>query len=389
MSFDRKRFLIFGFVVVLLLVVPLTVYILQKQQETRSRATASTTLDMSPAAVSTNVGKTFDLNVMMNPGSNQVIASTLIITYDPTKLATLPASLVPNATVFPSILEGPVYSNGKASITLTVGVDVTKAIQTSSKVATISFKAIGETNGTPTEVRLSTDTNITSTSDPEINVLSTTKPALITINAAVPTPPGGGGTPAPTSGILPTSPIVPTRIPVVPTTIPGVGGNPINNSPLCSGLNVDRTPSGAAPFSITFTLNGSDSDGTIQKATFNFGDGPIQNILSSGGIGTNSVSVQVAHTYNNPGTYNASAILTDSGGAVSSGSAACSQTITVSQAAPTSGPLGGAPNKSGLSPTPPISLGPSLKPGPGEVVLGIGAFGVILSVIGAFVFFTL
>ncbi len=399
MSFDKKRLLLFGFIVVLLLVVPLTVYILQKQQQTRSQATASTTLELTPASVATNVGKTFDLQVMMNPGTNQVIASTLIITYDPTKLATQASSLVPNDLVFPSILEGPVYTNGKASITVTVGVDVTKAIQQPTKIATVTFHAIAETGGTPTEVGFSKDTNITSTSDPEINVLSTTKPALITIGAAIPTTgPGvptsttGPGVPTPTTGVQPTnSPRAPTNTQAPsPITTPGLGGNPNNQPPICSGLTVDRTPSGTAPFSVTFTVNGSDSDGTIQKATFNFGDGPVQNVLSSGGIGTNSVSAQISHTYNNAGSFNASAILTDNNNAVSSSSAACSQTITVSEATPTQPGLNvPGPGTSGTPPTEVPTPRPTMQPGPGDVFLGIGAVAAILTIIGGFVFFTL
>lgn len=382
MSFDKKKFFIFGFILILLVGVPLTVYFLQRQQEFRSRAVVSTTLELIPSAASTEVGKAVNLDVMMNPGTNQVIATTLIITYDPSKFATTAASLANDAKAFPSILEGPVFGPGTISMTMTVGVDVTKAIQTPTKIATVTLNAIAETTGTPTQVAFAKETNVTSTSDPEVNVLSSTKPALITIGPAINPPPPPGGNPPPP----PPPPAAPTPTPKSGSAPPGPPA--VNKAPNCSNLTVDRAPLGTTPFSITFTATGDDPDGTIQKVTFNFGDGPVQNVVSNNGIGTNSVSVPISHTYNNPGTYTATVVLTDNNGGVSAASPACSQTITASSAAqPTTPPgLGGGGPLTPASPTPVPNVS---APGPSGMILGIGAIGAMLSIIGATVFFAL
>lgn len=382
--FSEKKLLLIGFVLVLLTVIPITVYFLQRQQEVRIRAEKATNLSFSPTSSQTspiqkNVGQTFDLDVMMNPGNNQVIATKLVITYDDTKLATVSGtcgtSLCHNQNAFPSVLEGPIYTARSGSnpasviITMTVGIDITKAIQTTTKIATITFRALSQTP--TTEVAFDTTrTNVTSTSDPEANVLSTTTPAVLAI-AAGPTP-----TPGPTS--------------------------PPSKPPVCDSFNTDRTPTGVAPFAIAIAVNGSDPDSTISKVTIDFGDGPAQEITQGSGIGTKSVQVQVAHTYNNPGTYIAKATLTDDTGVTSSGTT-CTKTITVTQATPTTPqPTGGkgAPVATGSatptlaptatpkpSPTPIVSAPTIAPPGPGDTLIGIGVAGIILSVIGGLLLF--
>lgn len=371
--FSQKKFLLFGFILVLLTVIPITVFYLQQQQEVRSRAAPATTLSFSPASSSSspiakNVGQVFDLDVTMTPDTNQVIATKLVINYDKSKLATEGAGLVVNATAFPSILEGPTYTDGVITVTMTVGIDITKAIRTQTKVATITFKAKDQTVVTPTQVTFSDQTNVTSTSDPEANVLSLRNPSFIAIGA------GPTGTPGPTG---------------------------ITKPPVCDTLNLDRVPTGAAPFSVAFAVNGSDPDGTVSKVTIDFGDGPAQEITQGSGIGTKSVAVQVSHTYSNPGTFTAKATLTDDGGTVSSGTT-CTKTITVTQ--PTPGapqPTGGkgAPEATpSAAPTAVPTAVPSPTPvaqstiaptGPGDTLLGIGVVGVFLTVVGTILLFAL
>jgi hypothetical protein len=319
------------------------------------------------------------------------------ISYDATKLSLDQTNgIKQNDASFPSVLEGPTYTNGNVSITLSIGADPTKVAQTPTKVATITFKAKDTTNSTPTAVKFvdgqTQVLSIASSDQPSENVLSATKPVNIAINASSTTPtPGTGTTPTPST----TTPTPSTATTPAPTT-----AQKANAAPTCTSLTFDRAASGTAPFAITLTANGRDSDGTISKVTFNFGDGPVQDVTQSGGIGTNTVSTPLAHTYNNAGTYQASVVLIDNAGAISSGT--CTQTITVSAATAnggggTTGGTGGTPTQlpatggGGAEPTTaPTVPTPTLKPsGPGDTVLAGGVVAAIVSIVGVVMFFAL
>lgn len=402
MNFNGKKLFLVGFIVVLLVGIPLTVYLLQQQQEVRSRAEQSTIVAFSPdstqaAPIQKNVGESIPLDISVDPGKNLVSFVKLEIQYDPDVLATDSANAFQaNTTAFPSVLEGPVYTPGKIAVTLSVGPDPTKAIQQKVTAATVTFQALKETPpGTPTLVTYSTNTqvlSIGSNDQASENVLSSTTPATIAIGGgAEPTEPIPSGSPTPTVPVSETptaAPVNPTDFPT-PTfapspTTPISDGSPgaTNILPVCSSLVVDRETTGAAPFAITFTANGSDSDGTISKVTFNFGDGQVSDVTEAGGIGTASINVQASHTYENPGTYQASTLLTDSSNDVSTIDANCQQTITVTEASSSAQPDGGTVEQPQAQPTIPPT-------GPAELAMGAGIAALMLIFGGAFLFFML
>lgn len=298
-GFTGKKLLLLGFVIVLLIVIPLTVYLVQQQQKTRIGAAPSTTMSLTPATVSTTAGQTFSLDINMNPGTNQVSFVKFVVNYDQTKLATGSAGFTANSGAFPSVLQGPIYEPGKISATLSVGASPQNIIQSATKVGTISFRALSSTT-TPTRVSFDTTQtqvlSIASADQFNENVLSSSSPSDITITGTAPSaPPTGGAT---------------------------------NQSPVCSALNTDKATTGAAPYALTFTAVGNDPDGTVSKVTFNYGEGSLEDVTSTGGIGTNTVSVSKSHTYNTAGTYTAVATLTDNLGAVSVATN-CTKTISV------------------------------------------------------------
>ncbi len=388
--FTGKKLLLLGFLAVLLAVIPLTVFFLQSQTKTKSHAEKATTLFFAlpgqTTAVSTpiqkSVGDVFNLDIVINPGTNQILVTTLFITFDKTKLQLVTdqdRGLVPKllgsasqTEGFSNILAGPAYTDTTASITLTANaINVLKSTQ---KIATIYFKAIADAPST--QIAFDPNkTNATSTVDPEINVLkSDPTPATIVIVAQ------GAPTVAPPLPTLPSSGNV------------GIGTSaPSSNQiPICTGLNVDRQTTGPAPFSITFTANGNDPtlNGTVNKVTFDYGDGPVQDISQGGGIGNKTVSVQVAHTYNNPGTYTAKAILTDNSNALSKATD-CVQTITVIPGSGGSVGIGTTGTPPSLIVTPTNTPTPKpMKPGPSQQIMGIGIVGIGLTLLGGILFFS-
>lgn len=384
--FSAKKLLFIGFFIILLIAIPLTIFLVQQQQETRSQAQAATTLAFTPPSTQASpmeksVGDVFGIDVTVDPSSNLVSFVRLEIQYDSTKLATASADegsdpFVPNTAAFPSINEGPIYEDGKILVTLSVGSDPTKAIQTPTRVGTITFKALEETD-TPTLVTYGVQTQVLSLGGEDQaseNVLSTTTPAAIQIG-------GGEITPTVTEEPEPTD-ITPT-ITVTPTASPTAAAN---IPPVCTAFT-PSVASGSAPLAVTFTTRGDDEDGRITKIAYNFGEQSVVNITE--GLNASNVENQTTHTYNNGGTFTASAVLTDDRGGTNTNTASCSATIVV--AGPTATPSASTTPTA----TPTTIAGtdtptPTMEsPGPGATIIGLGAFFTVLSLVGAVLFFAL
>ncbi|HLD02036.1 MAG TPA: PKD domain-containing protein [Patescibacteria group bacterium] len=404
--FSGKKLLLAGFIVVLLIGVPLTVYLLQQQQETRTQAQKSTNLTFAPPTTSSSplkvkVGEQFTFDVMVNPGSNLVSYVRLDIRYDATKLEAVgPTTYAAESSAQFPIIEGPVFQSGRIIVTQSVGGNPTNAIQQqATKIGTLTLKAKEATAGIPVQIQFNQETEVLSLGEGDSgseDVLASTQPAFITVEGSSTTTPTTSPSPSRTVTSAPTKAVTPTVKPTTgattptsaptPTTGGGGGTGSSNIPPNCTALNVDRTTSGTAPFNIVFTAVGNDTDGTINKVAFNFGDGPVENMTETGGIGSNSVSPQKSHTYQNPGTYTASAVLTDNLGAVSE-TGACTQTVTVLSASTAGGGTTGAGTggTGGGSTTQPTVE----APGPGNVFFGIGALLGVISLIGGLLFFAL
>lgn len=371
MHSSAKKFFLVGFIVLLLVGIPVSVYFLQQQQITTQQAEQSTIFSFSPDSTETNpitktVGDTISLDVMVNPGKNAVTSVTLEINYDADKLEVASGSFVPDPINFPTLLSGgPVYTPGK--IVASIGISSPdKAITTITKAATITFKALAPTdNGAPTSIAYTGNNIATSNGGNDQvleNVFSSQIPAFIAISAA--------SEPTATPTTIPTE--TPTAGPTaVPSDTPTPTTTTTNQAASCTTLGADQT-SGAAPLTVNFTANGTDSDGSISKVTFNFGDGQVSDVTTGGGIGTNNVNVQLAHTYTTGGTFQASALLTDNSNGVSA-TGNCTQTISVSGDAAAS-----------ATPTPPIAA-----TGSTEVLFGVGVASFLLILGGALIFFVL
>lgn len=372
-----KKLLLLGFIVVLLVIIPLTVYLVQQQQKTRIGAAPSTSLTFVPLSRSVTVGQPVNFEIWVNPGSNQISFVKLVIDYDQAKLQAGASALTPNTSAFEPALQGPTYTPGNISVTLSVGANPNRIIQTRTRVASLVLEALSATAGTPTRITFDTapdKTQVLSIASADqfnenVLLLSSLTPAEVTIAQAV-----GGVSATPT-----------------PSPSPD-GTSPANKPPVCTSLSLDRASSGKAPYSIAFTATGNDTDGTISKVTFDFGDGPVVDETQGGGIGTNKASVQKSHTYNNPSTYTATATFTDNDGALSSISTKCTETIKITSSTGVDGDVSTIATVGSPTPTPAATVSETPIPtttkgglpavGPGDKIISIAAIGAILSVLG-------
>ncbi len=195
---------------------PATIFLVMRNQEIRNKAAPATTLSLNPATVSKAVGEDFTLEVKMNTAANQIVAVELNLTFDPTKLQ---AEWIHNGTMFPNILSSGTVGNG--TLSMAVGAtNTTTPITGTGTVATIKFKALAATSS-PVSVRFSQDTFVGALGEGNVNALTSTTPATITIGS-------GGSTITPTvtttAGVTPTTTITGTPS-VTPTDTPsGTGG---------------------------------------------------------------------------------------------------------------------------------------------------------------------
>lgn len=386
-NLGKNKLVLLGFFVVLLAVIPLTVYLLQKQQQTRSQAAPTTKLSFTPSSsqaspIAKTVNDQIPLDIMLDPGQNVVSYAKLVIKYDPSKLATSSAgtscsdSFCVSANTLSLSGQGPSYSTGTVVVVMSTP-EPTKFIQTPTKIGTINFKVIASTGATPTQISFDSSLNQTlilsankATDQQEENVLSQATPAFI----------------------------LAADIPVTPSVTPTPTLTSLNQPPVCTSLTVDKPASpGTLPYTFTATGNDPNPNGAISKVTFNFGDGTVQDASTSAQA---TVSARLAHIYNTAGSFNASAIMTNNNGATSSITASCTQTITVGTSGGIGQPTNPTPTTIAFVPTavptavptntqavvyrPPIS-----PPGPGDIFVGIGLLGTLLAGLGGLLFFIL
>lgn len=232
----NKKFLIIASLLFVLAAVPATILLMQEPQDTRTRASASTTLSYTPntsgsAPLVKNIGDPVALDIMINPGSNLPSLVKLEMQYDSTKFEPATSAFTVNTSAFPTTIEGPVVLDGKVLISVSIGSDSTKAIQSITKVGTLNLVAKDSTNGTPAQLSFGTRSQVLSLAQSDEateNVLATTQPAFIDIaSSAAPTLIAATATPLPTATPIPTN--TPTPFPTLtptPTFAPTVTGAP-------------------------------------------------------------------------------------------------------------------------------------------------------------------
>ncbi|OGG23828.1 hypothetical protein A3A79_01320 [Candidatus Gottesmanbacteria bacterium RIFCSPLOWO2_01_FULL_43_11b] len=204
----KKLSIIVLFISLLFLaVVALTVSLVQRRQEVRTRATAATTLSIIPSSVQAHIGDTFSVDVWINTGENTVSAATVVVTFNSNVLTGV--SIQPG-TFLSVPLEPGSFSAGVARISL--GSQPTAPVQGSGALFTLTFQATGV--GTTT---ITFDpTTVVAALGHTTSVLTGTTPGSITVSL-VPTPtPTPTITPTPTPSPTPTPTATPTPTPLPP-----------------------------------------------------------------------------------------------------------------------------------------------------------------------------
>lgn len=169
----------------LLGILPVSIYLVSRNQDIRKRAAPATTLAVTPATLTKKVGDTFSMEITIDTGENQVVAAELHVTFDPTKLE---AQSITAGTLFSNILASGTVESGAASITVGAA-NAKEPVKGRGVVAVIRFRAQAKTDS-PTAVKLAQSTFVGGLGEGATNVLIGTTPAMVTITEGekVPTP---------------------------------------------------------------------------------------------------------------------------------------------------------------------------------------------------------
>jgi hypothetical protein len=212
----NKKIIAIIVLILLLVATGFTIYLIKRQQELRLKAAPATVLSVSPTTVEKTTGDTFNLNIQIDTGENQVVGADLSLSFNSSVLEAL--------TISPgSFLENPQeltknIDNQTGKITYSLGSFTPK--QGVGTLATIQFQAKAE--GTST-LAFGTGTSVAGVGETE--ALQNTVPGSITVIPAIaptatptltPTPTSQSTTPTPTV-IQPTATATPQPATLTPT----------------------------------------------------------------------------------------------------------------------------------------------------------------------------
>lgn len=189
-SIRKNIFLLGGFVLLTLVALPLALYYSQKPEQTTSNAEKTVDLSYQSSTTASNsaieipTGSTFSLDVYVDPGTNSVSLVKLDMLYDPTKFE-LAGGFIPNQSVFPQVVEGPISASGSITATLSIGSNLSDAIKTKTKVGTLELTALQNASPGTTMISFGSDSqalSVSSNSSYDENVIANTMPVTVQIN---------------------------------------------------------------------------------------------------------------------------------------------------------------------------------------------------------------
>ncbi len=166
----------------LLLILPAMIFLLQNKQNTQSRASQSTTIAFSPTTKQVGVHDTFTLDIWVNPGAGvnakTISTLTLHITYEPNLLEVIdPTHCITLISSFTTAGAKTTCTNGNIITTIVI-TDITNLLSTSTKIGSITLRAIAPKT---TYVLFGNQTKAGPVQSPQENVAGDLIPAKITI----------------------------------------------------------------------------------------------------------------------------------------------------------------------------------------------------------------
>jgi hypothetical protein len=199
-----KKIVAIILVLLVLAIIPITIFLVRQGQEVRTKAAPATILSFNPSVLSVSKNESFDIFVAINTGENLALGVDLKISFDALKLEALS---IEQGSFFqsPQILANNI-DNNLGVISYSIG-SFTGA-QGSGNIAKITFKAID--SGT---VSLLFSQGTAAAAGDEFDILQRTIPATINILADNSGGIGGAGfsnTPTLTPTANPTTTATPT-----------------------------------------------------------------------------------------------------------------------------------------------------------------------------------
>lgn len=217
-----KKILLFLLGIILLASVPITLFVLNKNQELRQKAAPATTLALSPSQLTKKVGDEFSLDAVIDTGANAIQEVLVEIEYDPTKIKALSLT---NSATFPNIIASEnITDSGTASIAVGTA-SVAQPFSGTATAVTIRFQALANTTGAM-QVKFTQKAFVGSVAEGQVNSLIGATPSLVTIsdgsgstNNPTPTATPASRTTTPTPALRAGTPTPTLRITPTPTTV--------------------------------------------------------------------------------------------------------------------------------------------------------------------------
>jgi hypothetical protein len=273
----------------------------------RAYAAPGILFDKTTLSVAQNT--TFTLSININVETNTAQSSRATVQYAP---ADFDVVQVADGHFFPSFAQANDATNGLLEIT---GYTTSAGSGSTANgvLATVTFKAkkgSGSSTITFSCANAGHDTNILTVSGQNILSSCTTQTNQVAVSYT------GAGNPTNTPTPTPDPDATPTPTPIQSN----------NTVPVCANLAADKTSAVGIPLPVTFTCSGVDTDGYINAAYFDFGDGTtdtiVKNVGSPGAIST-------THTYTTIGSLGVSCKVQDNNKVWSQGADVCKKVISI------------------------------------------------------------
>lgn len=190
----KKKVFVLFIAILLIIGLIVTVFIVQKNQDTRTSAQKATVLSLSPQNQSVEVGQELSMDIIIDPGVNQVNFVKAVIKFDSTKFDSSATTFTSDSNSTLTLINEPVISDGQIIIILNTGSSPTDVITTPGKIGALKLKVWDQessnfSSGIAGETQITFDESQTqvlsigSTDTFNENVLSGTTPATIIIEA--------------------------------------------------------------------------------------------------------------------------------------------------------------------------------------------------------------